>query len=268
MLIMNMPHLPDLIQEHARMELADRRNWPALALASVYLFTLAGTLRSGVRVSWLLPLFWLAQAFLRVRHGSLFAVVSLVAIIDMWPHTRWASWLAKNRPDAYVPPAKPDRGSVVGILLAAVLAVAVSWTLQVKQIQVPGIGYGSAKFDARQWPFDLLEVIQQHEPKSMGEAVNIFNDYSDGGFLIHYAPGYRVFVDDRCEVFGDAWLVEFVLANEEGTADTMAKWQAKYSRWDYALTRLDTGFDEYYRTRPTEWELVKGGAVCNFYKRR
>ena len=267
MVIMNMPHLPDLIQEHARMELADRRNWPALVLASVYLFVLAGTLRNGVRVAWLLPLFWLAQAFLRVRHGSLFAVVATVAVIDMWPHTRWATWLAVHRPDAYVPPTAPERGSAVGILLAAVVAVAVSWALQVKQVPVPGIGYGSARFDAKLWPFDLLDEIRRHEPKSPGETVNVFNGYSDGGFLIYYAPAYRVFVDDRCEVFGDDWLVEFVLANEEGTAEAMAEWQAKYPRWEYALTRHDTGFDEFFRTRPTEWQLLKKGAVGSFYKR-
>lgn len=267
MLIMNMPHLPDLIVEHSRMQIADSRNWPGLALAGVYIFTLAGTVRSGVRVAWLLPLFWLAQAFLRVRHGSLFAVVAAVAVIDMWPHTRWAQWLATHRPDAYVPPTKPDRGSVVGILLAAVLAVAISWALQVKQVQVPGIGHGSAKFDAKLWPFDLLDVIYKHEPKSVGQMANVFNDYSDGGFLIYYAPGYRVFVDDRCEVFGDDWLVEFVLANEEGTADVMAKWQANYPRWDYALTRHDTGFDEYYRCRPAEWQLLKKGEVGSFYQR-
>jgi hypothetical protein len=267
MLIMNMPHLPDLIQEHARMELTDRRNWPMLALGCIYLFALGGTLKTGVRVAWLVPLFWLAQAFLRVRHGSLFAVVATVALIDMWPHTRWAAWLATHRPDAYVPPTKPDRGSVVGILLAAVVAVAVSWTLQAKQVEVPGVGYGSAKFDAKAWPFDLLDVIREHEPKSPGETVNVFNGYSDGGFFIYYAPNYRVFVDDRCEVFGDDWLVEFVLADEDGTAEAMAAWQARYPQWDYALTRHDTGFDEYYRTRPTEWRLLKKGTVGSFYKR-
>ena len=34
----------------------------------------------------------------------------------------------------------------------------------------------------------------------------IFCEYAYGGFLIYHAPGYRVFIDDRCELFGDEFL--------------------------------------------------------------
>ena len=55
----------------------------------------------------------------------------------------------------------------------------------------------------------------------------MFNDYIDGGFVIYHAPGYRVFVDDRCEVFGGDWLVEFVNAS----AAEPDGWQAYMERY-------------------------------------
>ena len=35
-----------------------------------------------------------------------------------------------------------------------------------------------------------------------------------GGFLIAYTPGLRVFIDDRCELYGDDRLIEYGRAHE------------------------------------------------------
>src|SRR5207248_348962 len=37
----------------------------------------------------------------------------------------------------------------------------------------------------------------------------IFNDMLFGGFLIYFTPDLKVFVDDRCELYGDRWLGEY-----------------------------------------------------------
>src|SRR5947208_8904717 len=98
---------PEIIAEHARLNFADPKSWSLLALAAVYLTRLAATLPRRPKVAWLLPLFWLAQGMLRVRHGALFAPVALLAMIDLWPHTCFARWLAAKRPDVHAPPTRP-----------------------------------------------------------------------------------------------------------------------------------------------------------------
>ena len=53
-----MAKLPEIIAEHARLNFADPKAWPLLALAAVYLTLLAATLPRRPKVAWLLPLFW------------------------------------------------------------------------------------------------------------------------------------------------------------------------------------------------------------------
>jgi hypothetical protein len=147
-----------------------------------------------------------------------------------------------------------------------VLVVLVSFALQVARVPVPVIGSGWATHTEKRWPVEVLDAMKANEPKP-GEPNHLFNDYIDGGFAIYHTPGYKVFVDDRCEVFGGPWLVEFVNAGRKGTAKAMEKWQTEYGRFDFALTRPDTGFDDYFQTAPG-WECVKRGKHAAFYKRR
>jgi hypothetical protein len=112
---------------------------------------------------------------------------------------------------------------------------------------------------------EVLDALKAHEPKP-SEPNRLFNDYADGGFVIYHAPGYKVFVDDRCEVFGGPWLVDFVKAGLKDTAKAMEKWQAEYGQFHFALTRAGTGFDDYFKSAP-DWECVKRGEKAAFYRR-
>ena len=268
LLIMNMPKLPDLIIEHARFRFSDPLGWPMLTFAGFYLFCLCG-LKHKPRVVWLLPLVWLAQALLRVRHGSLFTIVGMVALADLWPQTRWAQWLAVKRPDAYSPVIS-ERPAARGIAITALVCVSLALILQGFGVRLPLIGTGSAKLDNKTWPMESLDAIREYEPKSPGQTAKIFNEYSDGGFLSYFAPNYRVFVDDRCEVFGEDWLEEFVKAGEtqEGTEAAMERWQKQYGRFDFALARTGSEFDKYFAARPAEWERKHATPTANFYAHR
>jgi hypothetical protein len=263
--IMDEPVLKEIIKEHRPLDPTEPYAWPVLALAALYLFVLAGANWREVRVMWLLPLVWLMQAVDRCRHAPLFVIVGLVAITAIWPHTRWAAWLAKNRPDFYEPDAPVARPWWANVWLPA-LAVLTALGLQVARVPVPVIGSGWAEHSSKQWPVELLDALRANEPKP-GDPNHLFNDYADGGFVIYHTPGYKVFVDDRCEVFGGPWLLEFVTASQRDTAAAMARWQAEYGRFDFALTRTDTTFDEYFRTTPV-WECVKRGTIAAFYKRK
>lgn len=264
--IMGEPALKQIIQEHGPLDPTQPYAWPVFGLAALYCGLLVGVPRREVRVSWLLPLVWLALAFDRVRHAPLFAVSALVVMASAWPHSRWARWLERNRPDVYQPPGPESRTPIWASLWLPALAVLAAFVLQVERVPVPVIGAGWARHDPQHWPVELLDVLKANEPHSH-TGNHLFNDYTDGGFVIYHAPGYKVFVDDRCEVFGGEWLVDFVRASSEDTAGAMARWQRKYGPFDFALTRVNTGFDAYFAASP-DWDLVKRTETAAFYRRK
>jgi hypothetical protein len=268
--IMGEPALQKIIQEHRTFDPTEPSGWPVIGFAAAYVFVLAGVRFRDMRMSWLLPVVWLAMAFDRVRHAPLFVVVGLTAIAAMWPHTRWADWLKQNRPDFQQPPDEARVPLWVNLWLP-IVAVLSALTLQVLRVPVPVVGAGWARHDPDLWPVELLDVIKEHEPHSpVGN--HLFNGYITGGFMIYHAPGYKVFVDDRCEVFGGAWLTEFVKAGQPETppevrAAVVARWERDYGRFDFALTSTGEPFDDYFRAAPG-WELVKRTETAAFYKRR
>jgi hypothetical protein len=268
--IMGEPILRRIIEEHRPMDFTQPYAWPVVALGLVYLFVLCGAKWREIRVSWLLPFVWFLQSVERCRHVSLFVVVTLIALAAIWPHTRWATKLAKSRPDFYEPNAPVERPWWASVWLP-VAVVLLALGLQIARVPVPVIGSGWALHDPKKWPVELLDAIKANEPKP-GEPNHLFNDYVDGGFIIYHAPGYKVFVDDRCEVFGGAWLEAFVKANHPDTppekrAAAIAAWEAQYGRFDFALTRADTGFEECFKNSP-DWVCVKRAAIGTFYKRK
>lgn len=259
--IMAMPQLPDIIQEHSRTDFSEPSTWPVIALAGIYLFALAGTKPRDWRVTWFLPLVWLIQAYARVRHAPLFAVTACVVLADLWPMTRWATWLAARRPDFYNPAGLPVRWSLVTTLTAALCLCVVVL------LQTMGVGRGWAKLDPHHWPTELTAKLKEYEPRYATKN-RMFNDYIDGGFVIYHAPGYKVFVDDRCEVFGGDWLVRFVEASYGDPTPVMASWEAQYGPFDFALTRTGTPFDKYFRARPETWHAEETTPTATFYRRK
>ena len=268
---MGEPILREIIKEHRPLDPTEAYSWPVFGVAALYLFVLAGANWREVRVTWLLPLVWFALSVERCRHAPLFAIVAVVAMAAIWPHTRWAARLAKARPDFYQPDAPwPNRPWWASVWLPA-LAVLVALGLQVNGVRVPVVGAGWAQHSPRHWPVELLDVIKQHEPHP-GQPNHLFNDYTDGGFIIYHAPGYKVFVDDRCEVFGGQWLLDFVTVNHPDTkpevrAAAIAKWEKDYHGFDFALTRVGTGFEEHFKSA-AGWECVKRCDLAAFYRRK
>lgn len=264
--IMGASELRGIIAEHAPLDVRTAPAWPVLALAVLYLFVLYGVKRSAIRASWLLPLVWLVLAFDRCRHVSLFALVTLVSITAMWKHTRWALWLAAYRPDFYQPGSAVSRPWWASVWLPAVLVLS-SLGLQAARVEVPLIGSGWARHDSTHWPIEVLDALKAHEP-APGAPNRLFNaEYIDGGFVIYHVPGYKVFVDDRCEVTGGEWLKEFIEA-QGAPALAMAKWEQKYNGpFDFALTRTGTTFDDWFKASP-QWKAEKVTPTATFYVRR
>src|SRR5439155_769282 len=206
--IMGESILKQIIQEHSALDPGEPYAWPVFALAALYFAVLAGVPLRRLRVSWLLPIVWFVLTLDRVRHAPLFAVVGLAAIAAAWPHTVWADWLRRRRPDMYQPRAEAALAPLWTNLWLPAVVVFAAFALQVARVPVPVIGAGWARHDPHYWPVELIDVLKENEPRSeLGN--RLFNDYIDGGFVIYHAPGYKVFVDDRCEVFGGEWLLKF-----------------------------------------------------------
>ena len=100
----------------------------------------------------------------------------------------------------------------------------------------PILGRGWAKLDATYWPVELLPELHEYEHEHP-PGTPVFNEYLFGGFLIFYTPNLRVFVDDRCELFGDDWLKAYV-ASTDHHPEQIERW-AEATGFDLALVRRE-----------------------------
>ena len=243
------------IEEHAPLDLAEPIGWGTLALAAGYLATLIGVLPRRPRITWLVPLVWFVLALSRVRNAPLFGVTAVIALADMLPHSRVGRWLAAARPAGAACPryqcatawnkqwpslatvrastpltrrgaSAADRPLLRSRLFLPAIVVAAAMLLQVGGVRLPVIGRGWARFDPARWPVELLPALDKINGSSP-EGTRIFNDLNFGGFLIYHAPRLRVFVDDRCPLYGTEFLLAYDRARRKDPAQ-IDRWRRQY----------------------------------------
>jgi len=215
--------IPDTIQEHSPAHKA-AYGWAILFLAIFYIVAFLGTLPKWPRLSWVIPLIWLALGLSRVRHSHLFAIVTLIAFADFFPHVRWAKWLAKkgSRIFSFNPPSMKDRFRFMHVLIPC-LMIASAFFLQIGGVKIPIVGKNWAKLDPNYWPIGILADIE-NLVKDEPLGTPIFHDMLFGGFLIYYVPQLRVFIDDRCELYKDRALLAYMQAD----CQQFEEWVRKY----------------------------------------
>lgn len=254
--------LPRVIQEHAPLNPLEISGMAILGFGLVYLLVLIGVLPRWPRLSWLVPLLWLSQAWSRNRHGPLFAVTAVLAIAEIMPHTRWAKYLIDKGSDLFRPNPQPVALGWKPLVLPALL-VLMTLALQLAGVSIPIVGRGWVQENAAYWPVELLPRLQDIEKKAE-QPVPIFNDLLYGGFLIYHTPKLRVFVDDRCELYGN----EFLLAYDEAERSRPEKvddW-AQIWQFQYVLTRSGSLFDQYLG-KSERWRLVEETPTAVLYQR-
>jgi hypothetical protein len=264
--IMRSPVVARLIEEHARLDIRGPDAWLILMLALTYAAAIASIRPWRPRFIWIVPIFWLFETFLRVRHSPLFAITASLAIAEMLPHTRVAEFLARPGRDLFqfptgeanMRPALDWRPALVP-LLVVLLAL---W-LQASGKAVPVLGRGWVKLDPDHWPVELLPELKEVE-RSHPNGTRIFNDFLYGGFLIYHTPGLKVFIDDRCELYGDARLIEFFDASTRSPSLTDV-WAREY-KIPYALVATGTVIDQYL-ARSSAWNAVRRTATSTFYRK-
>ena len=146
-------------------------------------------------------------------------------------------------------------------LLPAVVVLAVL-AIQAVGVQVPVIGRGWARFDADHWPTDLLPKLDAID-RAEGDGGRIFNDLNFGGFLIYHAPRLRVFVDDRCPLYGGEFLGAYDRARREDPAQ-IDRWKRQYG-FHYALVETGGQFDHYLSKSP-RWGILGRTPVAALYQ--
>jgi hypothetical protein len=238
--------LPDVIQEHARLDFTRPEAWMVLLLGATYVWALWRS-RSW-RVAWLLPLVWLLLACDRVRHAPLFAVMAAIGLAEILPRP-------ESSPAS--PAHKPHQQALwlpAGIVLLALL-------LQASGLRVPVVGANWASLERRLWPIELLPHLRQLEQEHPG--AKIFNSLHYGGLLAFYTPGLRTFIDDRCELFGDAFLREYAHA-ERSQPQQIDAWQRQFG-FKHALVQAQTPFDRYLSGHAS-WQLVERSPTAALYR--
>jgi hypothetical protein len=144
--------------------------------------------------------------------------------------------------------------------------------LQTAGVRCPIIGAGWSGVRPDRWPVEAVSALHAdlaaqncgHAARPQGQSgVKVFNDLGFGGYLIYAAPQTRVYIDDRCELYGDYGLREYErLAREPALIDALAL----YDDIPYALTRAHSGFDGHFAASPF-WKLLHRDATAALYAR-
>lgn len=266
--IMHLP-LRDLVTEHAPLAPGSVEGLTVLLLAVVYALVLAATPRAWPKATFWLPVVWFFLTWSRIRHAPLFAIVAGIALADLLPQSALAGWLVRRgwlRPVGEASGAFPPEryGRVVGRLLILVLLVmtplfaSAVWLEHVGPL--PLVGRGWARPTPRVWPAEMIEPLAEFAD-GHPDGTPIFNEPILGGFLIYNFPRLRVFIDGRCELYGEQFLRNFVAAWQR--PEMVGDWQREYG-FRAALIEAESPLMPYFRATAA-WRLVRRCDTASFF---
>jgi hypothetical protein len=268
--------LPEIITEHMPLDPVSPLGLTVVGLGAFYLLLLAGVAPKLPRVSWLLPLAWLVFSFKGIRHAPLFAIAAAVAMVDLWPYTVWHRLLRKHGDGSLAREPDPDplpRTDWAPALVPALL-VLLALGLQVSGVAAPVVGRGWVRLDPRYVPTDLNDEVRAYAA-SVPPGTRIFNDANLGGYLIYHAPSLKIFMDDRCELYGDDWIRDYAYTiglPPEQLGPKFEAWADRY-QFDRALVMTDPAgqerfpLEQYLLGSPQKWREVARGKRAVMFER-
>lgn len=254
--------LRDVVSEHKPLDPASPLGLAVIGLGAFYFVLLAGTFPRLPRVSWLVPLVWFVLSFQGIRQGPLFAICAAVTIPDLWPHTIWHRLLVKYGDGTMARNENPPitRGGLSWALVPA-LVVVLCLGLQVTGTAAPVVGRGWARLNDELIPTELTPELTDYAAK-MPPGTRVFNDANFGGYLIYHTPSLKIFMDDRCELYGDAWIKEYsdtLGLSPEELGPIFERWAADY-QFERAIVASDPdekpSLELYLLSQPTKWREV------------
>lgn len=265
--LLGSPVVPQLITEHFPL-VRSPVGWTALLFGLLYLSAFIGIFPQWPRVTWLIPIVWFYLAWTRIRHGPLFVTTAAIALAEMLPHVRWVASLSRWGGELFRirneqgNASRSEPGWRPAILPLALVLIA--FALQAFAVPLPVMGRGWAKLDPKVCPIDLLPELREYE-HNHPPGTPLYNDMAFGGFLIYYTPGLRVFIDDRCELYGDEILLAIDYAETEDP-EMIDRWSQQYG-FHAALTITGSSIDGYLR-QASDWEVVRQTQTATIHERR
>jgi hypothetical protein len=265
------PLLPLLIEEHRRLSLVDPKvPDAAIVLTSImYLSFLVALMPKRPQGTWILGLAWMLLAVARIRNGELFAVCAAAVFAERLPTHPWMRRL-DHRPDWFVRPKTIPaklRSWTPAIWAPVALLAGVAMIFQSSGVRAPIIGKGWATLANDISPVEMLPELRAYE-RTVPPGTPIFNDMNFGGFLIYFTPKLKVFIDDRCELYGDRGLVEYVAVHRNPAL--IDDWA---DRWGYELALVaadqpgkSSVFDKHL-ANSKEWRCIKRTNIAALYRR-
>ena len=269
--IMGSSAISQLIQEHASvvtlLHYGETSSYVTISLllcfGLFYSALLVGIDRKDRRITWYIPLVWFFLSLSRIRHAPLFAMMAVVAIAEMFPYCRWVRSLGERglvtfrvRDMAHEMSERSVSRYFIPVVITGVALIAFHGSAQ-----LPSTAQKWVKLTSAHWPIEILPELQAIE-KSRPQGTPIFNDMLFGGFLMYHTPGFRVFIDDRCELYGDEFMMKYVKADR---SDYEA-WEKVY-RFDLALLSPDSNYRKYFEGNP-DWRVIKRCRAAVLYQKR
>jgi hypothetical protein len=256
--------LSQVVVEHMPTDWGTPLGLTLIGVLSLYLLLLVGCLPGRIRASWLVPLIWFALTAKGVRHGPLFCVITLVIIAELWPNSRWYRYFRQTGDLLAIEPTWGCSRMRVSWYIPAFLLVVLAGSLQFGRIAIPLVGSGWAKLDPQQIPYPLAETLRakiaEHGPR-------VVNDANLGGFIVFFARDANIYMDDRFELYGDAWTQAYADSAFE-TPQDIAVWAEKYRASVAVVARGKkvAKFDAWLESAPG-WRLVQACETGAIYER-
>lgn len=255
--IMSSKVLPEFILEHRPMELVSFEGLVAVGLFVAYLIVLGGIKPRQWRVVWVLPAVWFVLSLERIRYTPLFAVAAALVIADALPLSRVRGTLVEQ-------PTPTTYGQRWGFVATVCFAVGLAVLVQRTGWPVPILAAGQVRPDPKIAPVELLPHLRDYLDQR-GAGRPIFNDANFGGFLLYYTPQFQIYMDDRCELYGDDWMrgyVRLITNQPERIEDS-----AQFYGFDLALVQRGGPLDRYLQQAPA-WCVVAHTPTAGLYQRR
>lgn len=250
------------IQEHRPWSVEEPAGWAAIALLLAYLLLLVPKVFQGeLQPTWVMPIVWFFLGMHRVRNLPLFAELTALGIAELTATTAGgvSAFLQGGGGPcrSFWPGRNWRRYAIPGGLVGGCLS------LQILGCSVPLLGSPWVRFSPSRWPVELTRQVNRvsfHQ----SEGAPIFNDLEFGGWLIYFTPRWRVFIDDRCNLYGEEFLAAYEEARRHHPAQ-LEQWQIEY-RFQWALVRRKSSWDRYLAEQP-DWQCVGRDEAAAFYHR-
>jgi hypothetical protein len=134
----------------------------------------------------------------------------------------WALWLTL--------PEKREEGSHVWLKIALNVLLLIAIPVSLCVLRVTTVVASQADSEVENFPVAAVEFMRANQLPQP-----IYNEYGWGGYLIwKLSPDYKVYIDGRADVYGDAFLEEYLK-----THDGIGDWRAPLDRHAVRTIMID-----------------------------